>query len=64
MLTIFGLDRKVLTDIRVLGSKVQAMMKTLILLTAFLLCSVTGMLCAKDQFVWIQTIRSHSLLPR
>jgi len=42
MLTIFGLDRKVLTDIRVVGNKVQAMMKTLILLTAFLLCSVTG----------------------
>jgi len=56
MLTIFGLDQKLLTDIRVVGNKVQATMKTLILLATFLFCSVTGMLCAKDQFMWIKTI--------
>jgi hypothetical protein len=43
MLTIFGLDQQVLTDTRVVGKKVQAKMKTPILLATFLMCSVTGM---------------------
>lgn len=43
MLTIFGFDQQVLKDIRVVGKKVQAKMKTLILLATFLICSVTGM---------------------
>jgi hypothetical protein len=64
MLTRFGFDQKVLTDIRVVRNKVQAMMKTLILLATFLFCSVTGMLYTENQFVWIKTIRLTSLLPK